>query len=186
MLTGIAVVLAGTMLAGPALMEPAVAAPSGQNAASAPSASMKTALRLFPQYKGVKDSRSSKAPVILTGKLTTAAGKPMGGAALLLAAWPSPQQMSDLPDGATVDTMPIARTVTRPDGTYTLRAKRTAKLDQRLDDGRLDVSFEIVHGRYAYTWQSQANAAKSGRGWAPTSIDITTSRQARMRIADGY
>jgi hypothetical protein len=146
---------------------------------------MKTALRLFPQYKAVPDSRSSKAPVILTGKLTTSAGKPMAGAALLLEAWPSPQQMDDLPVGGTVDTVPIARAVTRRDGTYVLRAKRTAELDRRLDHGRLDVAFEIVHGRYAYRWNAQANAAESGRGWAPTTVDITTSTQARMRIPDG-
>lgn len=179
------VILVGTMLVGPALVGPAVAVPSAYTAAPTPSAAMKTALRLFPQYKAVPDSRSSTAPVILTGKVTTPAGKPMAGAALLLEAFPSPQQMDDLPVGGVVDTVPIARTVTRSDGTYTLRAKRTAELNKRLDQGRLDVNYEIVHGRYAYNWSGQANAAKSGKRWAPKTIDITTSKQARMRIPDG-
>jgi hypothetical protein len=147
-------------------------AEAAEHAAPRPNASMRAALAMFPEYRAVPDSRGSKAPVILRGRITGKGGKPLSGAAILLGAWPKNSEVSNLPAGGTLDIMPVGRTVSGKDGTFVLRVKRTAAVNKRVENGYLDVSFEIVHAKRSYTNLGQAETGSSVKGWAPKRVDL--------------
>lgn len=143
-----------------ALVGPAVAAHASAEASSAVTGA---ALVRFPEFAGLKDSKSLTDPLMLQGKLTDVAGKALGGAQVLLAAWPSAETVGKLPVGGSFDILPVARTVAGKDGGYQLRSLITPLLLSLTGKDGLDVELDVFHGNRHYVYLTQLQTAG---GWA--------------------
>jgi hypothetical protein len=113
------------------------------------------ALVRFPAFAAVPDSDTLSAPVVLHGKLGEFAGAPMGGAQVLLSAWPSNEYVTQLPIGETFSTVPIARGSAASDGSYELRSALTPMLAGLVSKDGLDVQFDVFAGGRQYRYLVQ-------------------------------
>jgi len=145
-----------------ALVGPAVAAHASAEASSAVTGA---ALVRFPEFAGLKDSKSLTDPLMLQGKLTDATGKALGGAQVLLAAWPSAETVGKLPAGGSFDIVPVARTVAGKDGAYQLRSLITPLLLSLAGKDGLDVELDVFHGSRHYVYLTQLSSEGNG-SWA--------------------
>jgi hypothetical protein len=135
-----------------ALVGPAVAAHASAEASSAVSGA---ALARFPEFAGLTDSKSLKDPLMLQGTLTDTAGKALGGAQVLMAAWPSAEAVGKLPAGGSFDIIPMARTIAGKDGAYQLRSLLTPLLMGLSGKDGLDVELDVFHGGRHYVYLTQ-------------------------------
>lgn len=113
------------------------------------------ALARFPEFAALPDSRVLPAPVMLQGTLSDLAGKPLSGAQVLVAAWPSNETVHALPPGGEFDVTPIARTVAGPDGSYALRSLLTPLLASLTGQDGLDIELDVFHDGRHHVYLSQ-------------------------------
>ncbi|MGQ0464795.1 MAG: hypothetical protein ACT4QG_05700 [Sporichthyaceae bacterium] len=167
--------LAGAVTA--AVLVPGTAA----DAAPTATGSQALALARFPAFAAVPDSAALSSPVVLHGTLRNAAGKARGGAPMLLSAWPTHEQYGALPDYSDVVLTPIARTVTRADGSFVLRTALTPVLAGLLNRDGIDVQLDVLDGSAHHVYRSQVAPQRTTGAWArgllsQATAALTTSR----------
>jgi len=159
----------------------ATAAPGGASELSL--GDLTAALASFPAFAAIPDSRTLTAPVLLHGRLGELAGAPVGGAQVLLSAWPSNDHLTSLPIDGTFSTVPVARAVAGPDGTYELRSALTPLLSALLSEDGLDVQYDVFAAGRQYRYLSQIRPALSG-GWVRQMVTDAVAKVAGVGATD--
>ncbi|MGQ0625956.1 MAG: hypothetical protein ACT4PP_15080 [Sporichthyaceae bacterium] len=123
------------------------------------------ALTRFANFATLPDSRGLDAPSIVHGALVDPAGAALGGAHILLAAWPSSDTIDALPAGGEFDVLPVARTVSGRDGTYALNAALTPALALLAGENGIDVELNVFHRDHHYVFLSQVKPQLDTASW---------------------
>ncbi len=160
------------VLAGPAL--------TANASAEASSAVTGAALLRFPEFAGLTDSRALKDPLMLQGRLTDVAGKALGGAQVLMAAWPSNDAVAKLPVGGSFSVVPVARTVAGQDGSYQLRSLVTPLLTSLTGRDGLDVELDVFHGGRHYVYLTQLKS-DGGTTWIHDFVRGVDGQTSELR-----
>ncbi|WP_019873684.1 hypothetical protein [Sporichthya polymorpha] len=160
------------VLAGPAL--------TANASAEASSAVTGAALLRFPEFAGLTDSRALQDPLMLQGRLTDVAGKALGGAQVLMAAWPSNDAVAKLPVGGSFSVVPVARTVAGQDGSYQLRSLVTPLLTSLTGRDGLDVELDVFHGGRHYVYLTQLKSV-GGTTWIHDFVRGVDGQASELR-----
>lgn len=146
------------------------------------------------------DSRSLEGDVVVSGKvLQKGRQKPAAGAIVHLQAWPSAEMLAALEEGESFELTPLAKTVTRPDGSFKLIVDPKVNMDRlRSANGNIDVdvvamtktgivtnSFSIVQVE-----EARENAfsvaqvdRKTGKVKKPMYVDLEINNPSRTKLA---
>lgn len=136
------------------------------------------ALSRFPAFAALPDSRVLALPVVLKGTLTERAGTPLGGAQVLLSAWPSPEALGALPAGGQFDLVPIARTVADGRGRYELRSVLTPVLASLTGEDGLDIQLDVFHEDRHHVYLAQVRP--DGQGWVREAVGGVDGQTASL------
>ncbi|MGQ0624692.1 MAG: hypothetical protein ACT4PP_08630 [Sporichthyaceae bacterium] len=122
-------------------------------------------------------------PITLQGVLTDAAGNALGGAQVLVSAWPSGEQVHRMTPGEGFDLVPMARTVAGRDGSYELRSLVTPLLASLTGRDGLDIELDVFHGDRHYVYLSQLRL--EGGEWvhgAANGVDGQVTRATETAV----
>lgn len=147
-----------------------------------PSALTGEALARFPELAGLPDSRLLGAPTLLQGTLTGPTGAALGGAQVLVSAWPSTRTLAALPAGGQFDLVPIARTVADSSGRYELRSLLTPVLAALMGQDGLDIQVDVFHGDSHHVYLSQVHT--DGAKWVRQAVNGVDGQRASALTAD--
>ncbi|MGQ0623711.1 MAG: hypothetical protein ACT4PP_03510 [Sporichthyaceae bacterium] len=156
---------------------------SAQGASAGPALTAAALVR-FPTFASLADSTALTSPVVLAGRLRDLGAKPVAGAVVLVAAWPSPQQLAALGPGGNFDVVPVARTTSGRDGSYQLRSVLTPVLAALAGKDGLDIEINVFHSGRHFVYLSQVRINPLDRSWGGALLAGTVAPALSGRTGD--